>query len=62
MTDTRPRCAVLVHRYQFNSNPEEPEFADEPCGRLAKSTVHVGNRDVPTCGVHVKALSRDLLR
>lgn len=56
--DLRPRCEAQVNRYQYGSNPEEPEYEAEPCGRLAKGTVQVGNRAIPTCNVHRKMLER----
>jgi hypothetical protein len=58
--DPRARCEALVHRYQGGGEHDarEAEYADEPCGRLAKKTVRVGNRDVPACFVHYKGLAK----
>lgn len=54
--DTRPRCEVTVQRY--TDSLEEADIVTEPCGRLAKSVVRVGSRDIPACWVHVKQLLR----
>lgn len=59
--DVRPRCEAMVER-AVSWGPEEPvEYQREPCGRLAKVTVRVGNRDVPACWVHERKLRRGLL-
>lgn len=53
----RARCECQVRRvYGF----EEADERVEPCGRLAKTTVRVGKRDVPACWVHAKVLARGL--
>ena len=56
-TDDRPRCVATVKRWQ-GWDTEEGEYLDEPCGRLAKTVVRVGNRDVPSCSVHERKLRR----
>ena len=61
MADDRPRCVATVQRADYGCHPEEPTYSPEPCGRLAKDSVRVGSRDVPVCGVHVKALRRGLV-
>ena len=61
MSDDRTRCEAIVRRYVYGTgayDASEAEFAPEPCGRLAKTTVRVGNRDVPACNVHAKVLRR----
>lgn len=61
MSDTRARCEAVVRRYVTGSgdhDASEAEYAPEACGRLAKSTVRVGSRDVPACNVHAKVLRR----
>jgi hypothetical protein len=57
----RPRCEATVRRYQDGTGDHDrsdAEYRAEPCGRLAKTTVRVGNRDVATCHVHDRMLLR----
>ena len=57
MADVRPRCECLVKRaFGF----EEVDLRSEPCGRLAKTVIRVGKRDVPACWVHAKVLARGI--
>ena len=61
VSDQRPRCEATVRRWVEGTgrdDPGEAEYAPEPCGRLAKTTVRVGSRDVPACNVHDKVLRR----
>ena len=58
MTDSRPRCAATVRRADSGWSPEEVEYHDEPCGRLAKTVIRVGRTDVPACWVHARKLGR----
>ena len=59
-TWTKVRCEALVRRADSGWSTEEVVYRDEPCGRLAKTVVVVGNRDVPACHVHAKVLRRGL--
>ena len=55
------RCEAIVRRYVYGSGDQdarEAEYAPEPCGRVAKVIVRVGNRDIPACNVHAKVLRR----
>ena len=56
----RARCECLVRRLDYGWSPENPSERTEPCGRLAKTAVRVGKRDISACWVHAKVLARGL--
>lgn len=60
MVSERARCECLVRRLDYGWSTEDPAERREPCGRLAKTLVRVGQRDIPACWVHAKVLSRKL--
>jgi len=56
--DDKARCEAMVSRYQSGGvgGNDDLVFADEPCGRIAKSRFEMGSRTLFLCHVHDRKL------